>query len=394
VKKRLLLAVVLLLAAASAYAAYDLLHPYKGYSGSEFIEIAPGSRAPQIASLLARNGVLEHGWPFLFLYAAGRGRHRLEAGEYLFDRPLRPLDVYRMLIRGEVYLRSVVIPEGSDRFDMASILQKDLGLKPAAFLRVTADASPIHDLDPQAPSLEGYLFPDTYRFPHSATASSVVSAMIARFRRVFRKDFASEVQQSGMSLHQVMTLASIVEKETADAPDRPMVAQVFELRLKKGMPLQSDPTVNYATRLDERLRGTVTGLDFHSNSPYNTYTSPRLPPGPICNPGAAAIRAVLHPASTDFLYFVSDVHGGHVFARTLAEHLRNVARYRRQEAALRGLGPSGGENPDVALPRGARSRETSAKRQSKEVNHGKQKKDHRRVRKAKRAGASGNPRTP
>jgi UPF0755 protein len=389
-KKWLLIAAALILA-AGAYLAHDLLHRYKGYPGGQFVEIAPGSRAPEIAGLLAAKGVLSHRLPFLLLYAAQRGRHRLEAGEYLFDRPLRPLDVYRMLIHGEVYLHTVVVPEGSDRFDVARILQKDLGLNGEAFLRATEQTAMIRDLDPQAPSLEGYLFPDTYRFPHSATPASVVAAMVARFRHVYQKEFEGEVEQSGMSLHKVMTLASMVEKETADASDRPMVAQVFELRLKKGMPLESDPTVTYAARLDGRLSAGLSAADFHSDSPYNTYTQGGLPPGPICNPGAASIQAVLHPASTDFLYFVSDVHGGHVFARSLAEHLRNVARYRRQEAALHGLESKGAKYRDVTLPHGAGSSGASPERPKKEVRHAKQKKDHPRLRKSKGAEPSGDP---
>ncbi len=388
-KKRLLLVIFLVVAGASAYLASDLLHAYKGYAGDLFVEIAPGSRAPEIASLLASKGVLKHRLPFLLLYAAERGRHPLEAGEYHFDRPLRPLDVYHMLIRGEVYLRSVVIPEGSDRFEMARILQKDLGLSPKSFLQATKQTSLIHDLDPQAPSLEGYLFPDTYRFPHSATAASVVQAMVARFRHVFQKDFAGEVKQSGMSLHEVVTLASMVEKETAGGSDRPMVAQVFELRLKRGMALGSDPTVTYAARMDGLLHGTVAPLDFHSHSPYNTYAQAGLPPGPICNPGAASIRAVLHPASTNYLYFVNRVGGGHVFSRTLAEHLRNVARYRRQEAALRDLASRREKNSGATLPDDAASTGASANQKTKEVKHAKQKKDHPRLRKKKRIGASG-----
>jgi UPF0755 protein len=333
--KRLVLAVLLVLLIASGLAVRDLFLPFQGYPGRQYVEISPRTRAPAVASRLVSEGVLAHRWPFLALYVLGRYRHRLQAGEYLFDRPLRPLDVYRMLIHGRVYLHAVVIPEGSNRFDLARIFQKDLGIPANDFLRATLQPRAISDLDPHAPSLEGYLFPDTYRFPRGATAAQVIATMLNQFRRVYRNDLARRLRQSGMTLHQTVTLASLVERETPKPSERPIIAQVFELRLEIGMPLQSDPTVLYAARLDGRPLPTLTPRDLKFDSPYNTYVHAGLPPGPICSPGQASLEAALCPASTDFLYFVSDNHGGHVFARTLAQHRRNVARYRRQLAALR-----------------------------------------------------------
>jgi UPF0755 protein len=347
-KKRLL---VLLLAAAAlglAWVVFDLLSPYRGYAGNVILEIAPGSRASQIADSLAARGVLRHRWPFLLRYLIGRPRRTLRAGEYMFDRPLRPIDVYRKLVLGEVYLHPVVIPEGSDRFDIARILNQRLGIDPGLFLRVTRQTMQIHDLDPKAPSLEGYLFPDTYRFPRGVSAATVVTTMLARFRHIVATRFAdvgatlvvaqgrprgAPLHQGGLTgWHDVITLASLVEKETPEASERPLVAGVFERRLALGMPLQCDPTVVYAAQLEDRPMGPITQTDLQLNSPYNTYRHAGLPPGPIANPGEASIRAALYPAG-DALYFVANNQGGHVFARTLEEHQRNVARYRREVAA-------------------------------------------------------------
>ena len=347
--------VLLLLLGAAAvgllYFAFDLLSPYRGYSGNMLLVIEPGSRATQVADLLVARGVLRHRLPFLARYWAGRPRHTLRAGEYLFDRPLRPLDVCRRLVQGAVFLHAVVIPEGSDRFDIARILNLRLGFDPAQFFRVTEQAVAIRDVDPRAPSLEGYLFPDTYRFPRGVSAATVVITMLARFRHILATRFANRglpptagfPPQLGSGArgegkrewHEIITLASLVEKETPEASERPLIAGVFERRLERGMPLQCDPTVVYAARLDYRTVGPITQSDLGFDSPYNTYRYAGLPPGPIANPGEASIRAVLHPAEGDALYFVADNHGGHVFARTLAEHQRNVSRYRRELAALR-----------------------------------------------------------
>jgi UPF0755 protein len=329
----------------------DLLSPYRGYAGNILLVIEPGSRASQVADLLVARRVLKHRLPFLVRYWAGRPRHALRAGEYLFDRPLRPIDVCRRLVQGDVYLHSVVIPEGSDRFDIARILNLRLGVDPVQFLRVTQQAVAVRDIDPRAPSLEGYLFPDTYRFPRGVSAATVVITMLARFRHIvatrFAKQGLSPTPDSFPQLgkeprggertewHDVITLASLIEKETPEASERPLIAGVFERRLERGMALQSDPTVVYAARLHHRAVGPITQSDLEFDSPYNTYHHPGLPPGPIASPGQASIWAALHPADGDALYFVANNHGGHVFARTLAEHQRNVSRYRREVAALR-----------------------------------------------------------
>ncbi len=333
------LAAALALVVGLAVIWRELHRPYRGYSGNRIVVIEPGMRAPAVAKLLVEGEILAHRWPFLILHGLERVRHTLKAGEYLFDRPLAPTDVYRKLVRGDVCLHPVAIPEGSDRFDIARILNQQLGITPEDFLRLTEQTGPTRDLDPRAPTLEGYLFPDTYRFPRGVSPATVMIAMLVRFRRVLDTKLRDELRQSPRRLHDIMTLASLIEKETPDPAERPLIAGVFARRLEKGWALQCDPTVMYAARLNHRLIGTggepITHNDLNSDSPYNTYRHTGLPPGPICNPGEASIRAAVKPAGGDFFYFVSNNHGGHVFARTLAEHLRNVARYRREVAALR-----------------------------------------------------------
>lgn len=335
--KRLLLGLLLLAAFALLWALRELYRPFRAYSGNQFVVIEPKTPSAEVAGILVEKGVLAHRAPFLLRYWLSRPRHPLMAGEYLFDRPMRPADVYRKLVRGEVYLHPVVVPEGSDRFDIARILQERMGINPADFLEETSSASRVRDLDPDAPSLEGYLFPDTYLFARGVSAAAVANTMVARFRREMESKFLSEIQSSNSSLHEVITLASLVEKETPDPAERPVIAGVFERRLNKRMPLQCDPTVVYALRLHQGLADLrsepITRSDLRLDSPYNTYRRAGLPPGPICNPGRASILAALNPAPGDSLYFVSNSRGSHFFARTLQEHQRNVARYRRQAAA-------------------------------------------------------------
>jgi UPF0755 protein len=351
----------------------DLLRPYRGYSGDLLLVIEPGSQASQVTDLLAGRGVLRHRTPFLALYWAARTRHALRAGEYLFDRSLRPIDVYRKLVHGDIYLHPLVIPEGSDRFDIARILNQRLGIDPWQFFKVTQQTSAIRDLDPTAPSLEGYLFPDTYRFPRGVSAATVVIAMLARFRHIASKRFANDLPASPAGWHRVITLASLVEKETPEPSERPSIAGVFERRLGKGMALQCDPTVVYAARLDHRPIGPITQSDLGIDSPYNTYRHSGLPPGPIANPGEASIRAALHPAGGDALYFVANNHGGHAFARTLAEHQLNVSRYRREMAALRRSEPGPAGRNANPLPRGASRSNAEAQKHARntqqETNH-------------------------
>ncbi|HEX5482826.1 MAG TPA: endolytic transglycosylase MltG [Terriglobia bacterium] len=351
--KWLVIIVILVVLGAGAWLAKEYYSPYRGYSGRLVLVIPPGTRATTVAERLVQHGVLHHRVPFLIRYWLGRRRHEtLKFGEYLFDRPLSVSEVYWKIARGEVYLHAVVIPEGSDRFEMARILHQAVGLNAQQFLSATEDPAPIKDLDPQAPSLEGYLFPDTYRFPRGVSVAQVVSTMLARFRDVMNSQIHPEAPPDATNLHRTITLASLVEKETPDPGERPRVAGVFTRRLEKGMLLECDPTVIYALRLShspaDLFKGPITRSDLAVNSPYNTYTHSGLPPGPICSPGLASIRAALHPAQGSALYFVSNNHGGHYFANTLAEHYRNVERSRRDLKEMQQKGSHAMETPSHA----------------------------------------------
>lgn len=372
--KRLLVVLGVVILLSLAWAARELYRPYRGYSGNLIVVLEPGRHATQAASVLVERGVLSSRWPFLLRYWLGRPRRSLKAGEYLFDRPLRPIDVYRKLVMGDVYLHAVVIPEGSDRFDMARILHQQMGVNPEEFLHATGQSSAIHDLAPQATTLEGYLFPDTYRIPRGVAPASVVAAMLARFRHVVDSRFPAEVRPQPEKLHQVITLASLVEKETPAPHERPVVAGVFTKRLEKGVPLQCDPTVVYAARLNHRPIGPILQSDLEFDSPYNTYRYAGLPPGPIASPGEASIRAALNPSVGDFLYFVSNHHGGHIFSRTLAEHQRNVARYRREVTALRRI--SSGKAKAEQIPPPGRREKADATSSSGRAKSQKQKAGH------------------
>ncbi len=296
-----------------------------------FVLLRPGWSTRHIAQALQRQGVIRSSTAFLMLQYA-EGIKTLKAGEYKFDEPATAMDVWRRLVRGDVYARTVVVPEGYNTYDIAAAIEQ-AGLGPAAdFIAVAkGDTFLVRELDPDAKTLEGYLFPDTYQFTRIDSAHDLAAAMVHRFRQ--------EAQRIGLlgdpKMHCIVTMASIVEKETAVPEERPLVANVYYNRLAKNMVLAADPSVIYAALLAGRYRGTIYQSDLQFDSPYNTYRYVGLPPGPIANPGVASLEAAMHPAQTDFLYFVSDNNGHHRFARSPEEHARNVASYRRAVATSR-----------------------------------------------------------
>ena len=329
--KRILLLVFVLLLAAAAAAAWVYVRaraPYQGFIGAEqFVEIPPGAGSRTIADRLVGGGVIRDRLTFrVALWLTGEGR-RLKAGEYRFDRPMTPADVIDKLARGDVFLVHLTFPEGLTSFEMAAVFESH-GLGTAAsFVQASRDASIIHDLDPEAKSLEGYLFPDTYGVPRRTDASKLVRMMVAEFRKAWTPALRDAAASRQLTPHQAVTLASIVEKETAQPAERPTVAAVYANRLRIGMPLQCDPTVIYALERAGTYDGNIHKADLSIDSPYNTYRYPGLPPGPIASPGRASLDAAVHPADSDVLYFVSRNDGTHVFSRTLEEHNRNVQKY-------------------------------------------------------------------
>jgi UPF0755 protein len=312
---------VLLLVAGAA--AWLVLAPF-GPHTETFVELVPGSSTPHIAQQLEEAGVIRSQYAFDLLRWLKRGS--LRAGEYRFDHPATAGEVYARIARGDVFTIAVTVPEGSSVFDIAARLeQAGFGTRQSFLNAAREQAKLVADLDPEATSLEGYLFPDTYRFQRKASPLQICAAMIRRFR--------VEAQQLGLkgNVHRVVTMASLVERETAVDAERPLVASVFVNRLAKNMPLSTDPAVIYGLELDGHWRGAIYQSDLKFDTPYNTYLHPGLPPGPIANPGVKSLRAAMDPAQSDYLYFVAagaNPQGHSLFSATLEEHNRNVAGYR------------------------------------------------------------------
>jgi UPF0755 protein len=243
---------------------------------------------------------------------------------------MTPTEVIDKIARGDVYNRRITFPEGLTIREMSRIYEQQGFGKAAAFVAAARETSAIRDIDPAATDLEGYLFPETYALPRDATAARLVQLMVGRFRQLFTAEMQQAAQALELTPRQAVTLASLVEKETAVPSERPMVAAVYLNRLKIGMGMQADPTVIYALQRAGRYDGNLRRDDLQFDSPYNTYRYSGLPPGPIASPGLAALQASVAPAKVDYLYFVSRNDGSHVFARTLAEHNENVHQFQVQ----------------------------------------------------------------
>lgn len=294
--------------------------------------LRPGYSTRRIASELKKAGIIRSELAFR-LWHATHHRRALKAGEYLFEREGTLPQVYDRIARGDIYFHVVTIPEGYTMFDIAKAME-GAGLGPAAdFLHIAETQTLlISDIAPEAKSLEGYLFPNTYQFTRTQTLEEMAGAMVHQFRLIAH-EIGLIPAQAGVDVQKVVAMASIVEKETAAPEERPRVASVYYNRLKDKMALDADPSVIYAEQLLGTYQGSLHHADMAVNSPYNTYRFLGLPPGPIANPGRSALEAAMHPDSTKFLYFVSDGNGHHRFATTLAEHDRNVAAYRRALAS-------------------------------------------------------------
>ena len=303
-----------------------MTEPYSGYNEQQFIEVPAGANAGAVRRELVEKGVVRDDGTARAALVWSRQAGRLKAGEYLFDRPMSALDVVNKIARGEVYTRRLTFPEGLTIAEMADVYAANGFGEADAFLRAAGDATLIRDLDPAAPDLEGYLFPETYTLSRATSASSLVAMMVDGFRTSV-PDVQSRAEAQGLSVRQLMALASLVEKETGRSNERPLVAAVYRNRLMRGMGMQADPTVVYALQKAGRYDGNIRKADLSFDSPYNTYRYPGLPPGPIAAPGRASIEAALAPASVPYLYFVSRNDGSHVFAETLAEHNANVYEY-------------------------------------------------------------------
>jgi UPF0755 protein len=328
------LAFVLLVAAlvgslvlAGTIAWTRITERYRGYDAAEqFIEIPPGAGAGDVRRRLVDAGIVRDDLTARAALAWTGHAERLKAGEYRFDRPLSAVDVFDRIASGEVYTRRLTFREGLTIAEMAAIYAGAGFGSAEDFIDAAGNAALIHDIDPEAPDLEGYLFPETYTVPRVIPAAQLVSHMVDRFRRSL-PDLPGRAKATGLTVRQVVTLASIVEKETAHPAERPVVAGVYRNRMRIGMGMQADPTVIYALQKAGRYDGNIRREDLRFDSPYNTYRYPGLPPGPIAAPGQESVEAVLEPADVKYLYFVSRNDGTHVFAETHAQHNANVQEY-------------------------------------------------------------------
>lgn len=330
-KRVLLAAVVVALVAVAAAAAWVLTRSeqrYRGYDAPEqFVEIPSGAGPALIGRRLSEAGVVRDELSFrVALWRSGQAR-RLQAGEYRFDTPMSAREVVDRIARGDVYLRPITFREGLTIRQMSEVFERAGFGTAEDFITAAGQGALVHDIDPDAPDLEGYLFPSTYALPRRATADQLVQRMVSAFRSALTPDLVERAAERGLSVRELVTLASLVEKETAKPDERTTVSGVYTNRLRIGMGLQCDPTVIYALERAGLYDGNLTRQNLRFDSPYNTYRYAGLPPGPIAAPGRASLEAAATPADVPYFYFVSRNDGSHVFSVTYEEHTRNVFEY-------------------------------------------------------------------
>lgn len=385
----LILAVVLAAGGYAAWMWYSINYPYQDFpKEGVFVDVPHGASRRYVGYLLKQNGVVRSKLAFE-IYARRHPKRTLQAGEYFFDHPMTGRDVFWKIAGGQIFEQAFTVREGETMFDIARELETGKFMPAGDFLFAASDPSLIRDFAPEASTLEGFLFPATYELPRHPAASELTAQMVHKFKDEWKRVATSDPKEPAPSNGQtgakgqagsngqpaatkapavpasesptarlrLVTLASLVERETPKPEERPMVASVFDNRIHKRMRLQCDPTVIYGLERLGQYKGSLSGKDLTSDSPYNTYEHYGLPPGPIGNPGEASLRAALHPAETSFLYFVANTQGGHFFSSTLAEHNRNVLKYRRLLAGL----PADPPPPPPAPPAPASAKKKHAK---------------------------------
>jgi len=321
--------IALAASAALAWARGELRRPYAGWDGpAAVVEIGRGMSAEAAIRALADAGVVRRpglvAWWVRWTGAAGA----LQAGEYRFDTPASAAAVVGRIRAGDVFLHPLTLPEGLSLDEVAARVAQAGFADVADAVRTFRDPMPVRAFDPDAPDLEGYLFPDTYHFARGTSADEIALVLVGRFLEVVGEDYADRARRVGLTPREAVTLASMIEKETGVASERATVSRVFHNRLARGMKMQCDPTVIYALRREGHEVGRLRRDHLRFESPWNTYVAKALPPGPICSPGVASLEAAVVPAEGDELYFVASPDGGHVFSRTLAEHQRAQAVWR------------------------------------------------------------------
>jgi UPF0755 protein len=351
---KFLLLLVVLGAGVALYFWISIARPYQRFAAQGvFVDLPHGASSRTVARLLEQNGVIRSATAFE-IFARRHPKRRLQAGEYFFNKPQSGRDVFWQIADGHVFEQPFTVREGETIFDIARDLEAGKYMTAAEFLTAAKNPELIHDLAPNAKTLEGYLYPATYNLPRHPTANELTAAMVKKFKEEWLRirSAAPIAPASGLTEHFV-TLASLVERETPRPEERPVVAGIFENRLSKNMRMQCDPTVIYALEQIGQYNGTLTGADLQIDSPYNTYRNAGLPPGPIGNPGEESLSAAINPTKTPFLYFVANTQGGHFFAASLEEHNRNVTKYRQLLKNPAGASaPAATPAPDNGAPAG------------------------------------------
>jgi len=333
-KLRIILGCLLVATVALGVAAYQTIRwaegpviPAEEHPPSKVVVIPDGATFQQVATMLEREGLIKTSAFFVYSGKSQSADRKVHAGEYELNPGMTPAEILAILLNGHVVLHPLTIPEGLTIAQIAEVAAQDGFVDRAEFLRLAKDQTFISSLGVKAETLEGYLYPDTYKFPRGIKTREVLVAMVEQLRQEVGPDLHARMQELKMTMHEMLTLASVIEKETGSGSERPEISAVFHNRLKKHIPLQSDPTVIYGL---PAFDGNIHKKDLSSPSPYNTYRVQGLPPGPIANPGIQAIRAALYPSDSHSLYFVSRNDGTHQFSATLIEHNKAVEKYQKR----------------------------------------------------------------
>lgn len=333
---------ILLAAGGFFWMSQEIKMPHAHSAAEKIITINARTSTKAIIAQLHREGILASEWPAVWWLRLIDRNKKLKNGDYQFESPISPQQVIDKIARGDVATRKLTIPEGYNQWEIAEKLIVPLeGMKEPppneeGALALFKNTSLIADLDPHATNLEGYLFPDTYEYTTTTTRAQLVEAMVKRFRKIYTPEMQEKARALGMNTRQIVTLASLVEKEAKVDKDRELIAQVYLKRLKMGIPLACDPTLIYAAILADKYKwdGVIHQSDLNRDSPYNTYKKPGMPPGPIASPGKRALEAAINPATTNYLFFVVDgvkKDGSHIFSESSADHEKAVKIYRQME---------------------------------------------------------------
>lgn len=325
-----LISAALLLLLFITWFSLEFYSPMETPPNTVVFEVEKGQAAKEIALNLKKNGIIKKTWPFLAGYRVFFSAQSLKAGEYAIAIPDSPKNILQVLSEGSVYLHSITIPEGLIIQEIAGLLDSEGFATKQDFLQDVAEISLISSLDKDAPNLEGYLFPETYRFAKGTPSEEIVAAMVFQFTKIFSQEWIEQAAELGMSIRDIVTLASLIEKETSLRKEKKIISAIFHNRLKISMKLDCDPTIIYILKLEGRFKDRLRTRDLKYDSPFNTYLYSGLPPGPIANPGRDSLEAALYPADEKFLYFVSKNDGSHHFSQTFREHQNAVNKYQRR----------------------------------------------------------------